>query len=91
MSGKKVNPRRRPATEADVRRAKDSARNDAVMAVWAIVLTALRDKEGFSKEALKRVWDESLDISDSILHGYITVQDLVYTLREEAGIKLEEK
>lgn len=91
MSRKKVNPRRRPATEADVKRAKDYARNEAVMAVWAIVLTALRDKEGFSKEDLKRVWDESLGISDSILQGYITVQDLVYTLREEAGIKLEAK
>lgn len=88
MGRKKVNPLRRPATAADVERAKKGATNDAVTYVWAIVLTALRDKEGFCREDLKRVWDEAEDIADSILKGYINVQDLVQVLHEEAGIKL---
>lgn len=85
----KVNPRRRPATQADVQRAKDEATNRAVIAVWAIALTVLRDKEGFDKDRLAKVWNEALGLSDSISQGYINIQDLLTVLREEAGIDIK--
>lgn len=85
---KKVNPRRRPANQADVIKAKSSAVDEAITAVWSIIFTVLRDKEGYSPEQLSRIWDEVNDLSDSISRGYVNVTDLRRTLDEEAGITL---
>ena len=86
---KKPNPRKRPATQADVQRAKRDAKNEAVQFAWAILFTVLRDKEGYSIEDLRRVWAEVENLSDSIIKGYVSVADLRTALREEAGINLE--
>ena len=86
---KKVNPRKRPATQADVEKAKKIAQGKAVTWAWAIIFSALRDKEGFGKKRLRRVWDEVNDISESITKGYINITDLIHTLEAEAGIVLE--
>ena len=85
---KKVNPRRRPATEADVRRAKDAAIGAAINSAWAIFFTVLRDKEGMENERLRRIWDHVNDLSDGIAQGYVSVQDLMATLYEEAGLTI---
>lgn len=79
---KKVNPRRRPATLADVNKAKKEAMDIAITFAWAILFTALRDKEGFGYVRLRRVWDEVNYISDSIDKGYINIDDLVNELKE---------
>lgn len=82
MKKKKVNPRRRPATQADVNKAKRAAMDIAITSAWAIMFTALRDKEGFGYIRLKRVWNEVNYISDSIGKGYINIDDLVNELKE---------
>lgn len=82
MKKKKVNPRRIPATKADVEKAKRQAQEYAINSVWAVFFTALRDKEGFGYKRLRRVWDEVNYISDSIDKGYIDVKDLVNELKE---------
>ena len=69
---KKVNPRRRPATQADVQRAKQKGQEEAVKLAWSILFTVLRDKEGYDLEGLQRVWKEVDDLSDSITKGYCT-------------------
>lgn len=79
---KKVNPRRIPATLADVNKAKKEAMDIAITFAWAILFTALRDKEGFGYVRLRRVWDEVNYISDSIDKGYIDIDDLVNELKE---------
>lgn len=79
---KKVNPRRRPATLADVEKAKRQAQTYAINMVWAVFFTALRDKERFGYKRLRRVWDEVNYISDSIDKGYIEIDDLIEELRE---------
>ena len=79
---KKVNPRRRPATMADVNKAKKETMDIAITSAWAILFTALRDKEGFGYVRLRRVWDEVNYISDSIDKGYIDIDDLVNELKE---------
>lgn len=89
MNKKKPNPRKRPATQADVQRAKRDAKNEAVQFAWAILFTVLRDKEGYSVEDLRRIWAEVENLSDSIIKGYVSVADLRTALREEAGINLE--
>jgi hypothetical protein len=84
---KKVNPRRKPATLADVNKAKKEAMDIAITSAWAILFTALRDKEGFGYIRLRRVWDEVNYLSDSIGKGYVNIDDLIEELREN-GIAL---
>ena len=88
MKKKRVNPRRKPATQADVEKAKRQAQTHAINMVWAVFFTALRDKEGFGYTQLRRVWDEVNYISDSIDKGYVKLDDLVNELAEY-GITLE--
>ena len=86
---KKTNPRRRPATQADVLRARDKAVSDAVPLGIVIFFTVLLDKEGAEKETLHRVWNEVNELSDSINQGYVTEADLRRVLREEYDIFIE--
>ena len=92
MSGKskKVNPRRQPATKADVERAKRSAVAKAIRQTQAIVFSALTDKEGWDAEQLLKLWREVNDLSDSIAQGYVNIPDLIDTLRQEYGVDLRE-
>ena len=87
MSGK-VNPRRRPATMADVNRAVEQATNDALAASAAIFLTVLCDKENADAEIIQRVWQEMQELSQSIIDGYVSVADLKDTLRKEYGVDI---
>lgn len=89
MPRKKVNPRRRPATQADVNRARDQAVADAVHLCMVIFFSVLLDKEGADAEILHRVWDEVNDLSDSINQGYVTEADLRRVLREEYDIEID--
>lgn len=89
MGKKKVNPQRRSASAADVERAKKQATDFAIESVWAIFFTALRDKEGFEEKRLRRVWDSCQNLSDSIVRGYVKVQDLIDVLRDEAEAALK--
>lgn len=81
---KKLNPRRKPATQADVRRAE----NDAVGSAMAIFLTVMKDKERYTVEDLQRVWKEIEYLSDSISSGFVKVSDLKIALLDEANINL---
>ena len=87
MSGK-VNPRRRPATQADVNRAAQWATNDALTASAAIFLTILCDKEGADAETIQRVWREMQELSQSIIDGYVSVSDLKDTRSNEYGVDI---
>ena len=79
----KTNPRRRPATQADVERAKKAAQGEAISLAMTIMFTALLDKEGFTQEDLQRLWREVNDLSDSIAQGYVSAADLRNVLRRE--------
>ena len=87
---KKTNPNRRPVSQADIIKAKREAQNTAINYAWAIFFTVLRDKEGYGKQRLARVWKEVNELSDSIAKGYVNVKDLMRTLEKEANIVLEE-
>lgn len=91
MSQKKINPRRRPATMADVDRAKREAIGRVTSFMMAIVMTVLYDKEGFAPEDLRRVIAEMNDLSDSVSKCYVSVNDLLKTLHEETGINVMEE
>lgn len=85
---KRVNPHRKPATKADIEKAKREAENNAVDYAFAIMFSALRDKEGWGKVRLARLWREVNYLSDSVTRGYVSINDLMTALEEEAGITL---
>lgn len=87
---RKINPRKRPATQADVNKAKKLAIDAAIDVSWAISLTVLRDKWGFGRIRLHRYWDQINRLSEEMAEGRVSVTDLMDTLREEAGIIIEE-
>lgn len=87
---KRVNPKRRPVTMADVKRAKNEAEDAALRAAWSIFFTVLRDKRGFTLDDLRETWKAVEDLSDSIAKGYCTITDLRHILGEEEGIALED-
>ena len=87
MSKKKVNPRRRPATQADVEKARSTAQDKSIYLAMAIFLTVLVDKFN-GADYINDVWKEVNNLSDSINRGLVSVSDLIHTLKEEYGIEL---
>lgn len=85
---KRVNPHRRPVTMATVNRVKEETKDQAVSLAIALFLTVMCDKFGFDAEQLQKVWAEVNDLSDSVVKGYVNVQDLKEVLREEYGIEI---
>lgn len=83
---KKVNPTKKPVTQADLKKAKNEAVSEAIEMTWAIFFTVLRDKEGYATEDLQRIWGEVNDLSESIVQGYVNVADLKNVLRQEEGL-----
>lgn len=82
---KRINPRRRPATAADVKRAKDDAMDQATRLAMAIFLTVLVDKFG-GADHIKDVWDEVVKLSEEIIEGRVSVSDLADVLDKEYDI-----
>jgi hypothetical protein len=81
----KTNPKKRPATEADVRRAKAQAVNDAVRMTSAIFLTVLCDKFG-GADYIPDIWNAVNKLSEEIKEKRVSVPDLIRTLNEEYDI-----
>ena len=90
MKKKRVNPNRRLASVADLNRAKKEAKDKAVEIAWSIFFTVLCDKEGYTQDDLRRIWNEVEDLSDSIAKGYCTVKDLRSILHDEMGVDLKD-
>ena len=84
---KKTPPSRRPATMADVKRAKAAAMAEAVSYASAIFLTVLVDKFN-GEDYIADVWNEVLKLSEEITEGRVTVADLKHVLKTESGIIL---
>ena len=85
---KRLNPHKRPATQADVIRAKEKGIKEAITYAMAIMFTVLCDKEHADAESIKRIWGEVNDLSDSITQGYVSINDLIDTLRREYEIDI---
>ena len=85
---KRVNPRRQPVTKAMVRKVAEDTKEQAVNLAIALFLTVLCDKFGYDADSLKAVWDAVNDLSDSVVKGYVNVEDLKQVLREEYGIEI---
>ena len=88
MGIKKVNPKKRRATIADVNKAKKRTEKQSVIAAWAIMFSVMRDKFDWDSDQLQKLWNYVESYSESIIKGYIKIDDLTRVLKEEDGIVL---
>lgn len=84
---KRINPRRRPATQADVERAKNAAVREATTATLAIVLSVLLDKFG-AQDYIQDVWREINNRAETVAQGYASIVDYKHALKNDYGIEL---
>ena len=82
---KKINPRRRPISEADLYKAQDTACHLAL----AIFLTVMKDKMLCDNDQIVMAWKEFDKLSEEIKEGRVNLKDLVTTLDEEYNISLK--
>ena len=83
----KTNPRRRPATQADVARARDEGVLAGVTNACAIFMTVLVDKFD-GGPYIPDVWREINKLSEEVKEGRVSVADLRCVLREDYGIEV---
>ena len=85
---KRSNPRKRPATMADVERAKKQATGQAMINTIYLILYVLIDKHGASMEEIQTLAQELNYMADSVANGYVSWKDIEHTVKEEYGIYL---
>ena len=83
----KINPRRRPATEADVNRAWEQGVNDGVTEATTIILTVLVDKFN-GGEHIRGVWREVQKLSEEVGERRVSTTDLRRVLMDEYEIEV---
>lgn len=86
---KKINPRKIPASQADIKRAKKHIADDVFDASVAMILSALLDKGFLDAEQIHDAWEAINDKSKSVNKGYCSIVDLINVLDEEYDIKLK--
>lgn len=87
----KVNPRSRPATAVDVKRAKEDGFAEGICGALTIMLYTLMDKFGASDEELKEFADAFNYTLDGINRGYVKIKDLERVIKEDYGVSVEVK
>ena len=83
----KINPRRRPATEADCNRAWEQGVNDGVTEATTIILTVLVDKFN-GGEYIREVWREVQKLSEEVGERRVSTTDLRRVLMDEYEIEV---
>lgn len=87
MAGRKINPRRTPATGADVKKAWERGVLDGVSNASAIFLTVLVDKFN-GADYVRDVWLEINKLSAEVAEKRVSVPDLRRVLLEEYNVEV---
>ena len=83
---KKINPRRRPVTQADLDKAKKWARDEAIETIGVITMFTLRDVFGFGEKRLRRFWNAFLSLCEDVASGQVPIEDIKGALKDEYNI-----
>ena len=81
----KVNPKRRPRSEADVNKAFDDGVKQGVSNATAIFLTVMLDHFG-AADKITDIWEQICKLSEEIGEGRVSMSDLRYVLLNEYDI-----
>lgn len=81
---KKVNPRRKPCTEAEANKKADEAFYLAI----ALMMDSVIETEKFNDDEIIALWDRINYKSDSVAKGYVSLRDIVESLEAEYGITI---
>lgn len=84
-TSKKVNPRRRPLSEADIPKIRD----EAIHLSFAVFLTILKENFGFDHDQIVFAWDRADKLTKEAAEGRINLMDLIEVLRDEYDVLLE--
>ena len=88
MKNKKVNPRKRPGTGADVEKAKKDATNEAIKRVLYLVLYILIEKHDAPYDDIQQLAQEINYYADSITTGYVSWKDIERVVVDEYKVSL---
>ena len=88
MKNKKVNPRKRPATGADVEKAKKYATNEAIKRVLYHALYNLIVKLAAPYDDIQQLAQEINYYADSITKGYVSWKDIERVVVDEYKVSL---
>lgn len=86
---KKVNPRHRPATVADVKAAYDLGKRETIEFVIAAACLSVNDVFSPTEEQMAAFHDKYYVNVDAIIDGQIKYNDVLKTLKEEYGLEIE--
>lgn len=86
---KKINPKKKPATEADVIKAKKQATYEAMERVLMLVLYVLVDKHNAPRGDIQQLANEVNYMADSVSKGYVSWRDIENVLLDEYEIELD--
>ena len=75
--------------QSKVKRMKEDATNEGLKGALIIFFSVMRDKEGYGRKRLKRIFNHATDLADSMQKGYVKMEDLEKVLKEEADIIFE--
>lgn len=87
---KKTNPRKIPASKADVEKAKKEAEYKAIIMTLAIPLMAAHDVFGFGPKRITRLFDNMMQKFNDYEDGLFSAEDANRWMAEYAGIEVEE-
>lgn len=83
---KKTNPRHRPATQADLKKAKREAAEEAVRRLFYLMIYIFIEKHNAPKEELLQLGSEFNYYADSINRDYVTWRDIEKVVVEDYGV-----
>lgn len=83
---KKHNPRELvPWGTLDKERRK--IRDEAVNYAFVVIFTVMHDKYGWRHKRLKRLYEQINYVADSIIKGYVKLEDMMKELEDRMGIR----
>lgn len=91
MNSKYFNNRQVPAQQRRVKNRRDADKliHSSYTAFLLLGIMALMTKFDFGSARIERWIDEINDLKESYEKGYISVQDLQQTIKEETGIEIK--
>ena len=74
--------------QSKIDKIKEDATNEGLKGAIILFFSVMRDKEGYGIKRLQRIYDEVVDLADSLKKGYVKMEDLEKVLKDEAKIRI---